>query len=62
MRYRCPRCGLKWERDKGVEYCLIYAYFAGMAREESDDYMVMAARILEAVRKWLEGHVNVLTY
>jgi transposase-like protein len=59
--YRCPRCGLTWDRDKGVLYNLVYAYFAGMVREESGDYTVMAERVLEGVREWLEEHRNALT-
>jgi hypothetical protein len=32
-----------------------------MIREESDDYTAMAARVLDAMRKWLEKHQNPLT-
>jgi hypothetical protein len=59
--YRCPRCGLEWDRDKGALYNLAYKYFAWMIKEESDDYTAMAARVLEAVREWLEKHQNALT-
>jgi hypothetical protein len=60
--YECPRCGLKWDRDKGVLYNLAYAYFARMIREESDDDTAMAARVLEAMREWLEKHPSILQY
>jgi predicted RNA-binding Zn-ribbon protein involved in translation (DUF1610 family) len=60
--YECPRCGLRWDRDKAVHYNLVYAYFARMIREESDDLTVLATRILEAMRKWLVRHPDILTY
>jgi hypothetical protein len=60
--YECPRCGLKWDRDKGVLYNLAYSYFARMIREESDDDTAMAARVLEAMREWLEKHPSILQY
>ncbi|MCC6002832.1 MAG: transposase [Thermofilum sp.] len=60
--YGCPRCGLRWDRDKGVLYNLAYAYFARMIREESDDDTAMAARVLEAMREWLEKHPSILQY
>jgi hypothetical protein len=60
--YECPRCHVKWDRDKAVHYNLAYSYFAGMLREECDDYTAMAARVLEAVRKWLEKHPSILQY
>jgi hypothetical protein len=59
--YRCPRCGLTWDRDKGSLYNLAYAYFAGIVREECDDDTAMAARVLEALREWLEEHKSALT-
>jgi hypothetical protein len=58
--YECPRCGLRWDRDKAVHYNLVYAYFARMIREESDDLTVLATRVLEAMRKWLAKHQNAL--
>jgi ribosomal protein S27AE len=59
--YRCPRCGLTWDRDKGVQYNLAYSYFARMIREECDDCTVLATRVIEAMKKWLEEHRNALT-
>jgi len=59
--YECPRCGLRWDRDKGSLYNLAYSYFARIIKEESDDYTAMATRVLEALRKWLEKHQNALT-
>jgi hypothetical protein len=58
--YECPRCHVKWDRDKGALYNLVYAYFARMVKEECDDYTAMAARVLEAFREWLEKHQNSL--
>jgi hypothetical protein len=59
---QCPRCGLRWDRDKGSLYNLVYAYFAHMIREESDDLTVLATRVLEAMREWLARHPDILTY
>ena len=59
--YRCPRCGLTWDRDKGSLYNLAYSYFARMIREECDNYTAVATRVLEAFREWLEKHQNALT-
>ena len=58
--YECPRCGLRWERDKGALYNLAYAYFARTIKEESDDYTAVAERILAALREWLEKHPRTL--
>jgi len=60
--YECPRCRLRWDRDKAVHYNLVYAYFARMIREEPDDLTVLATRVLEAMRKWLARHPDILTY
>jgi ribosomal protein L37AE/L43A len=60
--YECRKCGMRWERDKGVLYNLAYSYLARMIREESDDYTAMASRVLEAFREWLEEHANALAY
>jgi hypothetical protein len=58
--YECPRCGLRWDRDKGVLYNLAYSYFARMIREECDDDTAVASRVLEAFREWLEKHPRTL--
>jgi hypothetical protein len=60
--YECPRCGLRWDRDKGALYNLAYSYFARMIREECDDYAAMAERILAALREWLVEHPSILQY
>jgi len=60
--YECPKCGLRWDRDKGVHYSMVYSYFARMVKEECDDDSVMAERILAALREWLEKHPNALMY
>jgi len=58
--YKCPRCGLEWDRDKGVLYNLAYSYFAGMITEECDDCTVLATRVIEAMKRWLEEHRKAL--
>jgi ribosomal protein S27AE len=60
--YECPKCGLRWDRDKGVHYNMVYSYFARMAKEECDDDSVLAERVLSALREWLEKHPNALMY
>jgi len=60
--YECPKCGLRWDRDKGVHYSMVYSYFARMAKEECDDDSVLAERVLSALREWLEKHPNALMY
>jgi predicted RNA-binding Zn-ribbon protein involved in translation (DUF1610 family) len=60
--YECPRCGLRWDRDKGVHYNMVYSYFARMVKEECDDDTVMAGRVLAALREWLEEHSHTLAY
>jgi ribosomal protein S27AE len=60
--YECPKCGLRWDRDKGVHYNMVYSYFARMVKEECDDDTVMAERVLAALREWLEKHPNILAY
>ena len=60
--YECPKCGLRWDRDKGVHYNIIVSYFARMVKEECDDDSVLAARVLAALREWLEKHSNILAY
>jgi ribosomal protein S27AE len=60
--YECPKCGLRWDRDKGVHYNMVYNYFARMVKEECDDDSVMAERVLSLLREWLEKHPNALMY
>jgi len=60
--YECPKCGLRWDRDKGVHYNMLYSYFARMVKEECDDDSVMAERVLAALREWLEKHSHILAY
>jgi predicted RNA-binding Zn-ribbon protein involved in translation (DUF1610 family) len=60
--YECPRCGLRWDRDKGVHYNMVYSYFARMVKEECDDDSVLAERVLSALREWLEEHSHILAY
>jgi ribosomal protein S27AE len=60
--YECPKCHLRWDRDKGVHYNMVYSYFARMVKEECDDDSVMAERVLSALREWLEKHPSALMY
>jgi hypothetical protein len=60
--YECPKCRLRWDRDKGVHYNLAYSYFARMIKEESDDCTAVACRVLALLREWLERHESALAY
>jgi predicted RNA-binding Zn-ribbon protein involved in translation (DUF1610 family) len=60
--YECPKCGLRWDRDKGVHYNMLVNYFEKLRKEECDDDSVMAERILAALGEWLEKHPNALMY
>jgi transposase len=60
--YECPKCGLRWDRDKGVHYNMLVNYFARMVKEECDDDSVLAERVLTALSEWLEKHPNALMY
>jgi ribosomal protein S27AE len=60
--YECPKCHLRWDRDKGVHYNMIYSYFARMVKEECDDDSVLAERVLSLLREWLEKHSHTLAY
>jgi predicted RNA-binding Zn-ribbon protein involved in translation (DUF1610 family) len=60
--YECPKCGLRWDRDKGVHYNMVYSYFERLRKEECDNDSVLAARVLAALREWLEKHSNILAY
>jgi ribosomal protein S27AE len=60
--YECPKCGLRWDRGKGVHYNMVYSYFARMVKEERDDDSVIAERVLSALREWLEEHSHTLAY
>jgi ribosomal protein S27AE len=60
--YECQKCGLRWDRDKGVLFNLFYRYFENVMKEECDDDSVLAERILSELEKWLEKHPNALAY
>jgi ribosomal protein L37AE/L43A len=60
--YECPKCHLRWDRDKGVHYNMLVNYFARMVKEECDDDSVLAERVLSALREWLEKHSHTLAY
>jgi ribosomal protein L37AE/L43A len=60
--YECPKCGLRWDRDKGVHYSMLVNYFKKLRKEECDDDSVMAERVLSLLREWLEKHSHTLAY
>jgi len=60
--YECPKCHLRWDRDKGVHYNMLVNYFEKLRKEECDDDSVLAERMLSALREWLEKHSNILAY
>ena len=36
-RYRCPRCGIEWDRDKAATFWLAKRFLDEHFREESSD-------------------------
>ena len=56
--YECPRCGLRWDRDKGVHYNTVYSYFERLRREER--VSVLAERALASLKQWLLEHTRAL--
>jgi predicted RNA-binding Zn-ribbon protein involved in translation (DUF1610 family) len=60
--YECPKCGLRWDRDKGVHYNMLVNYFEKLRKEECDDDSVLAERVLSLLREWLEKHSHILAY
>jgi len=60
--YECPKCHLRWDRDKGVHYNMLVNYFEKLRKEECDDDSVLAERVLSALREWLEEHSHTLAY
>jgi len=60
--YHCPRCGLRWDRDKGVHYNMVKRFFERMLSEECDDENALVTRVIIALEEWLERHPNILTY
>ncbi len=60
--YECPKCGLRWDRDKGVHYNMLVNYFEKLRKEECDDDSVLAERVLSALGEWLEKHSHTLAY
>jgi ribosomal protein S27AE len=60
--YECPKCHLRWDRDKGVHYNMLVNYFEKLRKEECDDDSVLAERVLSLLREWLEKYSHILAY
>jgi len=58
--YKCWKCGIMWDRDKGALYNLAAEYFERLQREECDDVSVLAEKGLASLRGWLEKHSKAL--
>ena len=52
--YKCWRCGVAWDRDKGAAYNLTVAYFERMRDGE------ITERALASLRQWLKAHPRAL--
>jgi len=44
--YKCWRCGVMWDRDKGAAFNLVTKYFERMRKEERDGISALAERAL----------------
>ncbi len=58
--YKCWKCNIEWNRDKGALYNLAAEYFEKLRREECDDVSVLAERSLASLKQWLEKHSKAL--
>jgi transposase len=58
--YKCWKCGIKWDRDKGVLYNLATEYFERLKREECSDALTLAERFLTSLKQLLGEHPKAL--
>ena len=56
--YKCWKCGIKWDRDKGVLYNLATEYFERLRKEEHA--LTLAERFLTSLKQLLGEHPKAL--
>jgi uncharacterized protein (DUF2267 family) len=58
--YKCRKCDMEWDRDKGAVYNLTIAYFEKLRREWRGNEA--AERALASLKQWLKKHPKALEY
>ena len=56
--FKCPRCGVAWDRDRAAVVNLVLRYLRGLYKEECQDADPL--RLVDAVRAWLKRHPGFL--
>jgi len=56
--YKCRKCNIEWERDKGAVYNLAAKYFEELRKRGNET----AERALTSLKQWLKRHPRALEY
>ena len=56
--FKCPSCGIVWDRDRAAIVNLVLRYLRGLYKEECQDADLM--RLADAMRAWLKRHTGFL--
>jgi len=56
--FKCPRCGVAWDRDRAAAVNLVLRYLKALYREECQDANLI--RLADAMRAWLKRHPGFL--
>ena len=56
--FKCPRCGVAWDRDRAAVVNLVLRYLRGLYKEECQDADLM--RLADALLAWLKRHPGFL--
>jgi len=54
--YKCRKCNIEWDRDKGAVYNLTTKYFEELRKRGSET----AERVLASLKQWLKKHPKAL--
>jgi hypothetical protein len=56
--FKCPSCGIVWDRDRAAVVNLVLRYLRGLYKEECQDADPL--RLVDAVQAWLKRHTGFL--
>ena len=56
--FKCPRCGIVWDRDKAAVANLVLRYLRTLYKEEFQDADPLC--LVDAVQAWLKRHTGFL--
>jgi hypothetical protein len=56
--FKCPRCGVTWDRDRAATVNLMLQYLRSLYKEECQDADPL--RLVDAVQAWLKRHTSFL--